>query len=88
MKSHAKTVASVSLDADNLWSYKRTHGDADWVERPSYLMALAGRMLVQERGNGNTFELAGKISNPGVYFLRVTDNAGKEYAGKLLLLSE
>ena len=49
---------------------------------------LAGRMLVQERGNGNTFELAGKISNPGVYFLRVTDNAGKEYAGKLLLLSE
>ena len=44
MKSHAKTVASVSLDADNLWSYKRTHGDADWVERPSYLMALAGRM--------------------------------------------
>ena len=49
---------------------------------------LAGRMLVQERGNGNTFELAGKISNPGLYFLRITDNAGKEYAGKLLLLSE
>ncbi|WP_040160193.1 polysaccharide deacetylase family protein [Nigerium massiliense] len=39
-----QAVASVSLDADNLWSYKRTHGDADWVDRPSYLMALAGRM--------------------------------------------
>lgn len=37
-------VASVSLDADNLWSYKRTHGDADWIDRPSYLMPLAGRM--------------------------------------------
>lgn len=39
-----KRVASISLDADNLWSYKRTHGDADWVERPSYLMVLAERM--------------------------------------------
>ncbi len=42
--SKKKGLASISLDADNLWSYKRTHGDADWIERPSYLMALAGRM--------------------------------------------
>lgn len=40
----AQPLASVSLDADNLWSYKRTHGDADWVERPSYLPALQARM--------------------------------------------
>lgn len=39
-----KPLASVSLDADNLWSYKRTHGDADWVERPSYLPVLGRRM--------------------------------------------
>lgn len=41
----AKPLASVSLDADNYWSYKRTHGDADWVERPSYLPVLGRRML-------------------------------------------
>ncbi len=41
----SKPLASVSLDADNLWSYKRTHGDADWVERPSYLPALQRRMM-------------------------------------------
>lgn len=40
----SKRLASVSLDADNLWSYKRTHGDADWVDRPSYLPALRRRM--------------------------------------------
>lgn len=39
-----RPLASVSLDADNLWSYLRTHGDARWAERPSYLGALAGRM--------------------------------------------
>ena len=38
-------LASVSLDADNLWSYKRTHGDADWVDRQSYLPALRRRMV-------------------------------------------
>lgn len=40
-----KPLASVGLDADNFWSYKRTHGDADWVERPSYLPILAERMI-------------------------------------------
>lgn len=40
-----KPLASVGLDADNFWSYKRTHGDADWVERPSYLPILAERMV-------------------------------------------
>lgn len=40
-----KPMASVGLDADNFWSYKRTHGDADWVERPSYLPILGQRMV-------------------------------------------
>ncbi|GAA1389895.1 polysaccharide deacetylase family protein [Luteococcus peritonei] len=39
-----KPIASIGLDADNFWSYKRTHGDADWVERPSYLPVLTERM--------------------------------------------
>jgi len=33
----ARPLASVSLDLDNLWSYMKTHGDAGWESRPSYL---------------------------------------------------
>ncbi len=32
-----RPLASVSLDADNLWSYMKTHGDPGWEARPSYL---------------------------------------------------
>jgi peptidoglycan/xylan/chitin deacetylase (PgdA/CDA1 family) len=32
-----RPLASVSLDVDNLWSYLKTHGDAGWESRPSYL---------------------------------------------------
>ena len=39
-----RPIASVSLDADNLWSYLRAHGDSRWQARPSYLPALARRM--------------------------------------------
>ena len=39
-----KPLVSIGLDADNFWSYKRTHGDADWIERPSYLPILGERM--------------------------------------------
>lgn len=42
--SHARPLASVSLDADNLWSYLRTHGDSGWTDRPSYLSALISQM--------------------------------------------
>ena len=30
-------LASLSLDLDNQWSYMRTHGDAGWESRPTYL---------------------------------------------------
>lgn len=33
----ARPLASVSLDVDNLWSYMKTHGDAGWEARPTYL---------------------------------------------------
>lgn len=32
-----RPLASVSLDLDNLWSYLKTHGDAGWEARPTYL---------------------------------------------------
>jgi peptidoglycan/xylan/chitin deacetylase (PgdA/CDA1 family) len=35
--SDTRPLASVSLDADNLWSYMKTHGDAGWEARPTYL---------------------------------------------------
>ncbi len=31
------SLASVSLDLDNLWSYLKIHGDPAWAERPTYL---------------------------------------------------
>jgi peptidoglycan/xylan/chitin deacetylase (PgdA/CDA1 family) len=39
--SRPASLASVSLDLDNLWSYQKTHGDTDWERRGSYL----GRFL-------------------------------------------
>jgi hypothetical protein len=39
--------ASLSLDADNLWSYQKTHGDEGWRAFPSYLDALADVALAK-----------------------------------------
>lgn len=36
-RSTTLPLASISLDADDLWSYMKTHGDAGWEARPSYL---------------------------------------------------
>lgn len=36
-----RPIASLSLDADNLWAYQMTHGDPGWEEYPTYLDALA-----------------------------------------------
>ncbi len=40
-----KPLASLSLDLDNLWSYLKTHGDAGWESRPSYLGVVVPRFL-------------------------------------------
>jgi hypothetical protein len=32
-----KGIASLSVDLDNLWTYLKVHGDAEWVDLPSYL---------------------------------------------------
>lgn len=44
MKSE-KTIASLSLDLDNKWSYLKTHGDPGWESFPSYLDILVPRVL-------------------------------------------
>jgi peptidoglycan/xylan/chitin deacetylase (PgdA/CDA1 family) len=40
-----RPLASVSLDADDLWAYLRTHGDPGWERRPSYLPMFIPRAL-------------------------------------------
>ncbi len=37
MSQTSRPVASISLDADNLWSYLKTHGDPGWEKRPTFL---------------------------------------------------
>ncbi len=44
MKSE-KTIASLSLDLDNKWSYMKTHGDTGWESFPSYLEVVVPRVL-------------------------------------------
>ncbi|HEV7994193.1 MAG TPA: polysaccharide deacetylase family protein [Gemmatimonadaceae bacterium] len=38
-------LASVSMDLDNVWSYLKTHGDAGWELRPSYLATFVPYVL-------------------------------------------
>jgi len=47
-----KSIASLSLDLDNKWSYMKTHGDAGWEEYPSYFDIVVPRLLsVLEKHN-------------------------------------
>ena len=41
----SKSLASLSLDLDNKWSYMKTHGDKGWTAFPSYLDTLVPRVL-------------------------------------------
>ncbi|SDO37939.1 Polysaccharide deacetylase [Klenkia soli] len=64
---------SVSLDADNLWSYLKTHGDSTWEARPSYLDALRPRLL----------DLYGRHGITGTVFV-VGHDAAKEDGQRLV----
>lgn len=57
-----RPLASLSLDADNLWSYQKTHGDAGWDRYGSYLDVLVPRVLdfLAERDLTITFFIVGK----------------------------
>lgn len=56
------TVASLSLDLDNLWTYQRTHGDPGWESYPSYLDLVVPKILhcLDERGLTITFFIVGQ----------------------------
>lgn len=43
--SNQKSLASVSLDLDNQWSYMKIHGDEGWESYPSYLNAFVPHVL-------------------------------------------
>jgi hypothetical protein len=43
--SDRRSLASLSLDLDNQWSYMKTHGDAGWEKFPSYLDVVVPRFL-------------------------------------------
>lgn len=57
-----KTIASLSLDLDNKWSYMKTHGDAGWETLPSYLDVCVPRVLkfLKERDLQITFFIVGQ----------------------------
>ncbi len=57
-----KTIASLSLDLDNQWSYMKTHGDAGWETFPSYLDTVVPRALsfLKERDLDTTFFIVGQ----------------------------
>src|SRR5688572_16258132 len=40
-----RSLASISLDLDNLWSYMRVHNDAGWERYPTYLPAVVPLFL-------------------------------------------
>lgn len=42
---NSTTLASVSVDLDNVWSYLKTHGDPEWEARPSYLHVAVPRIV-------------------------------------------
>jgi peptidoglycan-N-acetylglucosamine deacetylase len=54
--------ASLSLDADNQWSYMKIHGDDGWESLPSYLDVLVPRALdlLARHGLQITFFLVGQ----------------------------
>jgi peptidoglycan-N-acetylglucosamine deacetylase len=61
VRNGQRPSASVSLDADNLWSYMKTHGDAGWESRPSYLDRFVPHVLgvLDQLGLRITFFLVG-----------------------------
>jgi peptidoglycan-N-acetylglucosamine deacetylase len=60
-----KSIASLSLDLDNKWSYMKTHGDAGWEAFPTYLDVVVPRSLefLRERDLKITYFIVGQDAN-------------------------
>ena len=69
---------------DNLWSYMKIHGDPEWERRPSYLTALAPRMIdvFGENGLASTVFVVGAdaVRDDGAETVRALHAAGHEVA--------
>jgi hypothetical protein len=57
-----KSIASLSLDLDNKWSYLKTHGDPGWDTFPSYFDLVVPRILnfLEQRNLTITFFIVGQ----------------------------
>lgn len=57
-----KSLASLSLDLDDQWSYMKTHGDPAWEQFPSYLPVAIPRILdfLRQRRLSITFFIVGQ----------------------------
>ena len=57
-----KTLAALSFDMDNMWSYMKTHGDAGWESYPSYFDILIPKVtkVLEKRNLNITFFIVGK----------------------------
>jgi hypothetical protein len=57
-----KSIASISLDLDNQWSYMKIHGDEGWDKYPSYFNIFIPHILeiLDEMGLKITFFIVGK----------------------------
>jgi peptidoglycan-N-acetylglucosamine deacetylase len=77
-----RPLASISLDVDNLWSYLKTHGDAGWESRPTYLPVFSPIVLesLDRLGIRITFFLVGvdATREENVPALRALVTAGHE----------
>ncbi len=56
------SLASLSLDLDNQWTYLRTHGDSGWESYPSYLDVVVPHVLqiLEQRDLTITFFIVGQ----------------------------
>ena len=69
----ASTIASVSVDLDNIWSYLKTHGDPEWEARPSYLSVAVPRVV----------DLFGELEQRTTVFVIGADAAREDGAGAI-----
>ncbi len=77
-----KSIASISLDLDNQWSYMKIHGDEGWDKYPSYLSIFVPHILnvLDELDLKITFFVVGKDteSEDNVKYLKMITERGHE----------
>jgi peptidoglycan-N-acetylglucosamine deacetylase len=80
--SKNKTLASISLDLDNQWSYMKIHGDTGWEEYPSYLDIFVPHVLdvLDELNLKITFFIVGQDAalDKNTKFLKMIVDRGHE----------